>query len=117
MVTRAQRSSGDLYGPRGRRLVYTSVAAGIAAAGAVASVAGTGWSWPLFAWGWGAGVLGVVCNEIIAKLLRAIIGPATADDRERIEAKRGQQRWLVFPASGGTGVAVGIVAGALETPW
>ena len=117
MVTRAHRSSRDLYGPHGRHLVYVSVAAGIAAAGAVAFIAGTGWSWPLFAWGLGAGVLGIVCNEIVAKLLRAIISPVTVDDRERIKAKRAKQRLLVLPASAGTGVAVGIVAGASGTPW
>ena len=36
---------------------------------------------------------------------------------ERIKAKRAKQRLLVLPASAGTGVAVGIVAGASGTPW
>ena len=102
------------YSPQVRMLVYLSNGFLIAAAVVTAAVAGTGWSWWLFIWGVGLGVLGLVGNELIVRATVRIVRPI-ASDLERLRSRRHDQRLIVFPSALLTGCAVGIIAAGLQS--
>jgi hypothetical protein len=97
-----------------RRLVYLSNGLLTAAAIVFAVTVGTGWSWWLFVWGAALGVLGVVGNELLARVTLRVLRPA-ATDVERLRSRRHDQRLIVFPSALITGCAIGIIAAGLQS--
>jgi hypothetical protein len=104
------------YGPETRRLVYASTVCALGAAAVLAATVGSGWSWLLFAWGAVLGVIGAAGNEFLVKVLVSVARP-DADGLRRMRLRRHDQRLLLYPASLGTGLAVGTIAAALQDAW
>jgi hypothetical protein len=104
------------YGPEARRLVYASTVCALGAAAVLAAIVGSGWSWLLFAWGAVLGVVGAAGNEFLVKVLVTVARP-DADGLRRMRSRRHDQRLLVYPASLGTGLAVGTIAAASQDAW
>ena len=82
----------------------------------IAATVGSGWSWLLFGWGAVLGLIGVAGNEFLVKVLVTVARP-DADGLRRMRSRRRDQRLLVYPASLGTGLAVGTMAAALQDAW
>jgi small neutral amino acid transporter SnatA (MarC family) len=114
VVTDSPATSPSPYSPKMRRLVYLSDALLLASAGVIAALIGTGWSWWLFAWGLGLGVLGIAGNEFLVRLTVRIVRPG-ANDLDRMRSRRHDQRLLVFPSALATGCAVGILSAGLQS--
>lgn len=116
VVTDSQvvRTSPNPYSPKMRRLVYLSDVCCLAAAGTLAVVVGTGWSWSLFVWGAALGVLLIAGNELLVRFAVRIVRPA-ASDLARQRSRRRDQRLMVFPSALATGCAVGIIAAGLQS--
>jgi hypothetical protein len=102
----------DAYGPRARWLVYASLVPILGSCAELAVIFGTGWSWGLFLWGVAAGLFIVVCSEAIRK-----ISMLTPEQRANAASRVRAQRLLVVPNSVGFGLACGVLAGGLQTPW
>ncbi|HEY3926036.1 MAG TPA: hypothetical protein VGL75_15845 [Acidothermaceae bacterium] len=102
------------YSRQVRLLVYLANAILIATAVVTATVVGKGWSWWLFLWGAGLGVLGLAGNELIVRVTVRIVRPS-ASDLERLRSRRHDQRLIVFPSALLTGCAIGIIAAGLQS--
>jgi hypothetical protein len=92
--------------------VYLSNAILIATAVVTAALVGKGWSWWLFIWGAGLGVLGLAGNELIVRVMVRMARPVPSD-LERLRSRRHDQRLIVFPSALLTGCAIGIIAAGL----
>jgi MFS family permease len=107
---------GDPYGFRARLLVYASGVSLVGACAVVAVSLVTGWSWSLFLWGLGVGLLGPVMSEVLrgmASSYLALTPQQLADAQVRVRA----HRLLVIPMGVAVGLAVGLLAGAFVLVW
>ncbi|HVA59207.1 MAG TPA: hypothetical protein VNG13_01565 [Mycobacteriales bacterium] len=111
-----RRARVDPYSGVGRRLQYASFGLVLASCAAVAGVAGTGWSWWLFAWGVGAGILGMACYRLTIRFVMVALKPSPADQAKAQQLVKARSR-VVYPMYLGFGLAIATVTAALQTAW
>jgi hypothetical protein len=99
-----------------RRLDWLGTGLIVLAAIAFAAWVGTGWSWPYFLWGVGAGVFAVLYVRGSMRLAYRVI-PASHDEIARAK-ERSRRRWRGFDASVVVfSGAVGVVAASAQSAW
>jgi len=99
-----------------RRLDWIGTALVALAAIAFAALVGTGWSWPYFLWGVGAGLFAVAYMRGSMRLAYRLI-PASPEEIARAK-ERARRRWRGFDASVIVfGAAVGVLAASSQSAW
>jgi MFS family permease len=106
---------GDPYGPRSRLLMYASGATVLVAC-AVAAIQFGHWRWWLFAWGVLIGLMSATIYELLLRLLPALVH-ATVDQRAQAQPRIAQMKRAVYPLLVNLGVAFGVLASGLASPW
>jgi MFS family permease len=106
---------GDPYGRRSRLLIYASAAAVLFAC-TVAAIQFGHWRWWLFAWGVLIGVLSATIYGLSLRLLPVLLHVpvgriATAQPRVS------QMKRALYPLQVTFGVAFGVLASGLASPW
>jgi MFS family permease len=106
---------GDPYGPRSRRLMYASGATVLVTC-VVAAVQFGHWRWWLFAWGVLIGLASATIYELSLRLLPALVH-ATVEQTAQAQPRIAQMKRAVYPLSVTFGVAFGVLASGLASPW
>ena len=117
MRVRGQPGSGvDEPFARLRRLNWLSTVLFLVAVTAIALVGGSGWSWPFFLWGVGAGILTVACMRGMLRLGYALI-PLTPEKVAQSKQRVRERYRSLYVSTFAFGVGVGVVAASLRSAW
>jgi hypothetical protein len=106
----------DPLSPHGRLLLYACTAVIIVSCTVLAVVEGSGWSWPLFLWGFALGPLAIVANHVTMRLTVRYLW-LSPEETERAHERQRQRRATTYPLILGTSLGVGIAAGGLQVAW
>lgn len=106
---------GDPYGPRSRRLIYASGTAVLVAC-AVAAFHFGHWRWWLFAWGVLIGVLSATIYGLLLRLLPALLH-VSVERTAQAQPRLAQMKRAVYPLGVSLGLAIGVLASGLASPW
>jgi MFS family permease len=115
MARRATGVLGDPYGPRSRLLMYASGAAVLVAC-AVAAIQFGHWRWWLFSWGALIGLVSATIYALLLRLLPALVH-ATVEQTAQAQPRITQMKRAVYPLLVNLGLAFGVLASGLASPW
>jgi MFS family permease len=106
---------GDPYGPRSRRLIYASGTLVLVTC-AVAAVHFGHWRWWLFAWGVLIGLLSATIYGLSLRLLPALLH-VSVERTAQAQPRLTQMKRAVYPLGVTLGLAIGVLASGLASPW
>lgn len=106
---------GDPYGRRSRLLIYASGTAVLAAC-AVAAIQFGHWRWWLFIWGVLVGLASATLYQLLLRLLPSLMH-AGAEQRAQAQRRIAEMKRAVSPLAVSFGVAFGLLASGLASPW
>jgi MFS family permease len=106
---------GDPYGPRSRRLIYASGTVVLVAC-AVGAVHFGHWRWWLFGWGVLVGALSATIYGLLLRLLPALLH-VSVERTAQAQPLLAQMKQAVYPLGVSLGLAIGVLASGLASPW